>query len=184
MSPGRSQSSVDRTQADEVDANLLAGRGADVRREFPLSGLSRLIDLTVDADATAILEARFHSVGGNAAVAGRVTATLHLVCQRCLQPMDVPIDDQFHVVLVASEDEMDEVSETQDAVIADAARLDLAWLTEEQLLLARPLAPMHEDDTQCGRKQVPARKVAKPRDAEAETQQPFAGLRDLMNKRQ
>jgi uncharacterized protein len=134
------------------------------------------------------LAARFHLVDSKAAVAGRVTATLRLTCQRCLQPMNVSIDDEFHVVIAASEVELSQLPESQDAVIADATRLDLGWLIEEQLLLARPLAPMHERAAECRRTQAKApapKRVSAEEEAEdQETQRPFAGLRDLMNRRE
>jgi uncharacterized metal-binding protein YceD (DUF177 family) len=102
--------------------------------------------------------------------------------------MNVSIDDEFHVVIAASEVEMSQLPESQDAVIADATRLDLGWLIEEQLLLARPLAPMHERAAECRRTQVKAplpKRVSEEEEAEdQETQRPFAGLRDLMNRRE
>jgi uncharacterized protein len=183
MSPGRSQSTSEKTPADLVDAMVLATRGSEIRRDLRVGDLDRLRDLIADSDAAATLIARFHLVDGKAAVAGRVTATLQLACQRCLQPTSVPIDDEFHVVVASSEVEMSELPESQDAVIADATRLDLAWLIEEQLLLARPLAPMHESEAECRRKpqKIAARRVSAE---EQETQRPFAGLRDLMNRRE
>ena len=134
---------------DCVDALPLAARGATLDREFRFADLSRLSDLAVDEQARAHLTARFHLIEARVGIAGRVTAKLRLVCQRCLGPVDASVDDEFHVVLVPSEDEMDQLPEQQDAMIADATRLELAWLLEEQLLLAMPLVSLHAKLTEC-----------------------------------
>src|SRR5262245_58498905 len=115
MSSGRQQSSMEKTPADVVDASQLAARGAEISRDFRLGALVRLHDLMADADSIAQLNARFQLVDGKVAVEGAVLAPLHLVCQRCLQPMVVSVDDAFHVVLAATEGDMAELPEAQDA---------------------------------------------------------------------
>jgi uncharacterized protein len=187
MSPGRSQSSVV-SVADTVDAMLLAARGATEVREFRVSELPRLSDLAVDEHAQARLSARFHLVDARVGIVGRATANLKLVCQRCLGPVQVPVDDEFHVVLVASEGEIDQLPEAQDAVIADAIRLELSWLLEEQLLLALPLVPAHATSGECAQSRAVSKSDSAadeepdaPEGEPAETQRPFANLRELLN---
>jgi uncharacterized protein len=109
---------------------------------------------------------------------------LQLVCQRCLSPVQVPVDDEFHVVLIGSEDEMDQLPEQQDAIVADAARLELGWLVEEQLLLAMPLVPTHANSSECLQSKAEVTAIA-PRiaaDAVDEPQRPFANLRSLLDE--
>jgi uncharacterized protein len=157
-----------------VDAKVLAARNAEVSNHFRIADLPRLAELAVQPDAKAHLKVRFHWVDGRCGVAGHVTATLRATCQRCLRPTEVAIDDRFHVVLVSSEAEMSELPETQDSAIIDAAHLDLAWLTEEQLLLAMPLVPLHPGGD-CGTEIEQA--IAASED---QPQTPFAQLRELM----
>ena len=71
---------------------------------------------------------------------------------------------------------MRELPESQDSVIANAEHLDLAWLTEEQVLLAMPLVPLHSSTAQC----IPRDDADTKPSLRGET--PFARLRELMNK--
>jgi uncharacterized protein len=189
MSPGRSQSSV-ASVTDTVDALLLAARGATEVREFRMAELPRLSDLAVDEHAQARISGRFHLVDGRVGIVGRANANLRLVCQRCLGAVQVPVDDEFHVVLIDSEAEMDQLPDEQEAVIVDATRLELSWLLEEQLLLALPLVPTHASTAECEQSSAangsaaPAVAVAEmesPSVKAQETQRPFANLRELLN---
>ncbi len=159
-----------------VDAMVLAARDASLSLRFRIVDLPRLADLIANPDSAAELQARFHWVDGRCGIVGHVTATLRTTCQRCLLPTDLEVDDRFHVVLVNSEAEMNELSDAQDPMIADAAHLDLAWLTEEQLLLAMPLVPLHADGG-CRLQAKPATATGKQ-----DKQMPFAHLRELIKK--
>jgi uncharacterized protein len=154
---------------------MLAARDAKVAQRFRIVDLPRLADSIVSPDSTADIAAQFHLIDGRCGITGQVTATLRMTCQRCLRPTDICVDDRFHVVLVESEAEMDELPDSQDSLIADAAQLNLAWLAEEQLLLAMPLVPLHAEN--CGVQIEPS---IGP-DVE-EKQTPFAQLRELMKK--
>jgi uncharacterized metal-binding protein YceD (DUF177 family) len=49
------------------------------------------------------------------------------------------------------------------------------------LLLGMPLVPLHEDEADCG-ETAAADDVVEPGSAVADTQRPFANLRDLLDK--
>ena len=71
-----------------------------------------------------------------------IEANLTMVCQRCLEKMQVPIDLHFDYVVSAEEsaalDESDEVDWVEQS---DA--MDIAALIEDELLIALPIAPVH-----------------------------------------
>lgn len=71
-----------------------------------------------------------------------VEANLPMQCQRCLEPMHVPIALHFDYVISADEpaslDDSDEVDWVEQA---DA--MDLQALIEDELLIALPIAPVH-----------------------------------------
>jgi uncharacterized protein len=163
---------------DIVDAMLLAMRGSKIEQTFAMSDLPRVSDYAADASATARLTATFRNLDGKALIDGAVTAELQLRCQRCMQPVTVPVDDEFSVMLIGSENELDTLSPEQDAIVAEAERLDLRWLTEEQLLLASPLVPLHADEAECGIDVAKQTTVSAP----VETQRPFADLRAMLKK--
>lgn len=71
-------------------------------------------------------------------------ASLHLECQRCLQPTEIPlaIDRWFH--FVPGEDAAAQLdADSEDEVLALTRALDLRELVEDELLLALPLVPRH-----------------------------------------
>jgi uncharacterized protein len=72
-------------------------------------------------------------------------ATLPLVCQRCLQPVDVPVtvDRSFRFVAdeatAAAEDDT-----AEEDLLALSRSFDLRELVEDELLMEMPVAPRHE----------------------------------------
>ena len=101
-----------------------------------------------------------------------------------LQPVPVEIDDSFQVLVV--EEERSDEPGGFEPVVANPSRLDLRWLAEEQVLLALPLVPVHEN-ADCIESEVADVDAAsdEPADEEADDcvrQQPFRNLRDLMRK--
>ena len=73
-----------------------------------------------------------------------VAITLPLTCQRCLGPVDVPLqlDQRFRFVeSEAVAEQQDDASEEDLLVIS--REFDLAGLVEDEVLMALPLVPRH-----------------------------------------
>jgi uncharacterized protein len=128
---------------------------------------------------------QFAHFEGRPSVSGELHGAVVLMCQRCMQSVPIEIDDTFQVLIVA-EERSDEPGGFEP-VVANVSRLDLRWLAEEQVLLALPLVPMHEN-ADCA-ENVALSDVDAPdsdelaADADEEVrQQPFRNLRDLMRK--
>lgn len=107
-------------------------------------------------------------------------ATLSLVCQRCLAEVDVSVDFERDFRFVASE-ELAEVEdeESDEDVLVLSKSFNLLELIEDELLLATPLVPMHEE--------CPKRVKLQVTDAGFEEQaeekpNPFAVLQQLKKK--
>ena len=76
-------------------------------------------------------------------------ATLNLECQRCLQPVAVPLDVSRSFRFVHGEATAAELdADSEDDVLALTRALDLHELVEDELILALPLVPRHEVCTQ------------------------------------
>ncbi|PIT42156.1 YceD family protein [Snodgrassella alvi] len=76
-----------------------------------------------------------------------IEGELKLVCQRCLQAVSWTLNDQSRVVLFASEQLLDEAmaaDETLEGMVW-SAEYNLTALLEDQILMAIPVAPRHED---------------------------------------
>jgi len=71
--------------------------------------------------------------------------SLALQCQRCLQPVETPLDIDRTIRFVRGEEAAAELDEQiEDDVLALQRSLDLRELVEDELLLALPLVPRHE----------------------------------------
>lgn len=171
-----------------VDAEVCARAGSTIARRFSAAELPRLREAGGQDGSSIEAEFQFSEFDGKPAVAGELHGTVVLTCQRCMQPAEIELDDTFQVILV-DEERSDEPG-GYEPVVANASRLDLAWLAEEQALLALPLVPMHESED-CGAK-VAMGEIAStearedhvedaPAAAET-THQPFRNLRDLLRK--
>jgi uncharacterized protein len=165
--------------ADHLLDAVHASRGRmTIERRFALEDLPRLLEVGAGERSHLNASFRFTQVNDEPAVDGDLVGEVWLKCQRCLQPVAVPIDESFGVVITTDEKALVDESAAYEPIVVDATRLDLRWLAEEQVLLALPLVPMHEPGV-CAEvtdiDEVPAERPS--------TQKPFGNLRDLLNKR-
>jgi uncharacterized protein len=130
-------------------AKFARGRGR-VSGALSLNSLARVADLLSDAGGEG--EVAYEVTGyvsdrGFPALHVKLDGQLILRCQRCLGPLPQHVQSVRDIVLVPGADEFaqrDDESELED-VIPDVPRLDLGALLEEEVLLALPLAPRHEE---------------------------------------
>lgn len=106
----------------------------------------------------------------------RGAATLE--CQRCMQPMSVPIDTVVKVALVASETDVARVPAELEPVRAPGGRISIGELITEELLLALPIVALHGGGEPCAAPPVEAAAGERGR----ETHKPFARLADLLKR--
>lgn len=115
-------------------------------------------------------------------LSGQIDATLHLQCQRCLEPMRYPLKTNFDYVLIAHERLEEKVLDGSETLICDQEEIELSWFIEEELLLSMPMIAKHEN---CN---LPLEDVVVQtpiRDERIEnTQQPFADLKKLLNSKE
>jgi uncharacterized protein len=103
----------------------------------------------------------------------QLDAVLKLECQRCLQPVETPLHVERWLRFVPGEEQAAALdAESEEDVLALPRWLDLRELTEDELLLALPLVPRHE--------QCPAPLPSSAGEAvEVERENPFAALQAL-----
>lgn len=70
-----------------------------------------------------------------------------LVCQRCVQPMPFEFEEDSHIVLFADDESLDEAMLADDELegMLLEKTLDVHTLVEDQILMALPFSPRHED---------------------------------------
>jgi uncharacterized protein len=157
-----------------VDADVCARAGSTIERHFSVAELPRLHEAGVLDGSQVDVRLRFSLFDGRPAIDGALSGTMRLSCQRCMQPVAVPIDERFQLVVTAQESA--EEPGGYEPVVADAAHFDVRWLAEEQALLAMPLVPLHAAG-ECDEVAAPS-----PEGERAAAQKPFENLRDLLEK--
>ena len=103
---------------------------------------------------------------------GQLQTRLELECQRCLQPLDLPMDLEFSLLIDATDEIVRHSS--QDTLYSDDGYIDITEVVEDELILAIPLVALHED-TRCNSNwQEPASAAGTAR-----AENPFAVLQQL-----
>ena len=65
-------------------------------------------------------------------------------CQRCLDPIQVPIAIDAELQLAENMREISEADDGIDRVLA-SRNMDVAWLVEDEVILELPIAARHEE---------------------------------------
>jgi uncharacterized protein len=158
-----------------LEIDRLAEAEADIEFAGPLAELDGVRSLRTGLTGSVRGRARFSREQGLAVVELSIAGSATLECQRCLRPMELPLDTSARIALVGSESELARVPEELEPVLAPAARLSIGELVTEELLLTLPIVPLHAGEEGCAR--GPARAARG-----GETQRPFAGLAELLKR--
>jgi uncharacterized protein len=138
-----------------LDVEAFAKDGGSLEGEWPMTMLRRLADAAhPDTKPSELQAARWSARGEHRPMRGgppQIWLHLHgegripLVCQRCLGPVDTPIEADRSFLFVEGEDAAAALdADSEDDVLALTRALDLQALVEDELLLALPLVPRHD----------------------------------------
>jgi uncharacterized protein len=170
--------SADRSKLRDV--SILADEGAVVPVEIPVRELSRLLPELAAESGVARGELRFGREQGHPAVDVSLEATLTLRCQRCMRPMEQHVVAQSRVCLLPDEQSASLVPPEVETMLAPDGRTSVADIVGEELMLALPLAPRHDDEAECDSEIAPSAAVEPT--LEDEPRRPFAALAQLMGR--
>jgi len=156
-----------------IDAFEFAESASRLSGDWPIADFPRLHEVVHSGAGT--LPYSLEGVPqeqGRPALRLHVGGTVQLTCQRCLGPLEHPLNADAVLLLYASESEMAAVpveAEGPDCIVA-GKEMAVRDLIEEEVLLAIPHAPHHEG--------------CEPRRREdaAANRGPFADLRTLLTK--
>ena len=175
-----------------VEPARLAARGDTLEGALPSSAVTRLGKQFRSRGAVQVKLRFVPDRQGRTKAIGTLKASLQAVCQRCLEPVEVQIEQDIAVELVdvatfghgltAGPDEFDDAVEYQ-------GKLNLYELVEDELVLACPIVPQHERgecvkpafdsedrDSDVTMNPAPAADIA------GETRKPFADLAQLLDE--
>lgn len=138
-----------------LDVEACAKDGRSLEGDTPLSAYARLVDMAhPDQRPSADDAVHWQLAGRQVPQRGgtpqvwldlRATTRMAMVCQRCLRPVETPVDIDRSIRFVAGEDAAAALdADLEEDVLALSRAFDAQELVEDELLLALPLVPRHE----------------------------------------
>ena len=133
---------------DYVDARKIFAQQALIKGTIPVSRLSRFCELVTSTQGDVQVLMKFDVDESNRRIIDGVLDTqAEVVCQRCLDPMQIMLHDEFRLAVVDSESHSGSLPKNLDPWISEDIKLMLADVVEEQLILCMPIVSYHE--SQC-----------------------------------
>lgn len=120
---------------------------------LPISRLPRLADALLDNDLETAsvpefvaVTLRFSSDGpGRVLVLGEASFEQQWRCQRCLGAVLLNSGCEIEMILSGHKKVIEQLRNDQDSLLTEGDLVDTADIVEDQLLLALPMSPKHED---------------------------------------
>ena len=120
--------------ARHLDIQAFAEEGASLAGKEPLSHYPRLAAEDLDPSGAHAAE-----------VVWEATAHIRVECQRCMEPMELPLEVDRHFCFVADEAQAARLDdEIEDDVLVLGKDFNLDELIEDELLMALPVSPRHD----------------------------------------
>lgn len=93
----------------------------------------------VEADLSLRMERARPEIHGNARTA------VKLICQRCLEPVEVKIEVKIALGFTQTEEQISELPQSLEPFMLEEEEIPLASLLEQELILALPIVAYHEE---------------------------------------
>jgi uncharacterized protein len=167
--------------SNKIDPFKLAARGESEAGSINLANMSRLAEnIHPSSKGDVTYEMRFFKERKHFRVSGQQQAVVNMICQRCLQPMPVSVSSSFNLEFVREEPletEADSDENIYEWVMVPDEPIALSDLVEDELMLALPFAPMHDEGS------CPSSAIVKELQ-ESSKPNPFAVLKELKGKQE
>lgn len=115
-----------------------------------------------------------------ATINGSLSAQLMIVCQRCMNPMQYPLDVSFELVVADGPEEARLLADELELLVVEDDSVSPLDIIEDELLLALPFVSMHRPE-ECSiqpENMVIGDEIA-PEQEDSERENPFAVLAQL-----
>ena len=170
----------------EIDPFRLSESRSVLEGTVPLKQFKRLRPVLVDDTGVIAVVLNFDvDELGVPCVTGTIKAELGLICQRCLERYDYPVEQGISLAWIRSEREAKNLPLRYEPYLVETNPLILNDVIEDELLLALPQIPMHQE-SEC----VATKWINKPEDKSSEKsadnetgkENPFSVLANLKRK--
>jgi len=135
---------------DRLDLYTAAEAGRVIRGRIELARLTRVLPLVASTAGELNVDLELdRDQDGTRYLAGSISGTLELQCQRCLEPMEFPLGVSFRLGLVRDPEEIRRLNDRYEPLIVTSEPVSMAEVLSDEVLLALPISPLHEDMEKC-----------------------------------
>ena len=130
----------------QIDVRRFADSGRHLQGELALVQFQRLSKLVEPSQKSCSFPLRldfFRQDDGQRVIKGHIEGSVSMICQRCLEPVEVNLSSDISLGVVASDAEAELLPEELDPLVLDES-IELYELLEDELLLAMPIVPVHK----------------------------------------
>ncbi|MEH6822581.1 MAG: YceD family protein [Motiliproteus sp.] len=129
-----------------IDSRQAADQGRILGGDIMLLKLERLSGYLVDSDGAVNVSMTFGVDEERIRyVKGCASATVRMLCQRCLEPVTLELEAEINLGIVADDEAAKQLPRYYDPYIVNEPRQDVYQLIEEELILTLPLIAQHQD---------------------------------------
>ena len=133
----------------------LATAGESIEGSLRLDSMERLKGLLLDYDGDLKYSLSFaFDESGLCVVDSKISASVMMECQRCLQPFVIDIQKTNLLGIVKNKDEMESLAATYEPLLLEEDVMPVDELIEDELILAIPLSPLHPVEMCSGQKEL------------------------------
>lgn len=162
-----------------IEPFRLCDAGARLVGRVDAARLQRIRELSRDESSDFDVELEFgRDVEKRARISGTIDGTVRLTCERCLELLEFRVHCDVSLLAITAGSDIPELADDPDILEVADERTTLATLAEDEILLALPQYPVHDNcgmvDYDPGAEVVIERQDEKPN--------PFAALAKLKQK--
>jgi len=131
---------------ERIDTLKLFARNGILAAALPLKKLPRLTDSLHDDSGTVDVNLLFATDEHKKRIlSGTLDTNVKVLCQRCLQEMQLELHCTLNLNVCNSEEELQELPDTEDGIVMEEDGLNILDVIEDELILSLPLVPAHAD---------------------------------------
>ncbi len=163
---------------DRLDLLATAEAGRELRGRVALASLERVVPLLASpAGELQVVMRLGKDMGGTHYLSGSIHGNVVLQCQRCLDELTRALTIDFRLGLVRSQEEVARLADGYEPLLVTAEPASIADIVADEVLLALPFAPVHENVDECHGLDKDYRPST-----DAQRENPFAVLAGLKQK--
>ena len=130
-----------------VEPRKLARQDVRFDGEVTVTVMKRLQRSLVDSVGVIRVQLHFfRDLEGRTCIGGTLTAELAMECQRCLEPAKVNVASEVNLAVVWNDEQAKALPSHLEPLIVAEDSTSLWDLIEDEVILALPLIPGHDDD--------------------------------------